>query len=271
MAPPPSAPCQPPIENHAFLSDCHSAALVDRHGSIDWWCVPRFDSPSVFGRLLDPDAGHWTLAPVGVFEVERSYVGDSLVLRSVFRTATGEVSVVDAAAVDPGARGHDLGLVSPHTLIRRVEGVQGSVLMEIEFRPRMEYGRTEPHLRPTPGGIVARGGPAQLTLTTSVELACTNGSANALFEVASGEIAEFRAVYEPTFGSRLPLATPRSRHSRTRSLRGTRGRTSTTATPASTRARSVAVHSSFRASRTGPPVRSSRRRQRRCPSGWAAT
>ena len=54
----------PDIGDYGFLSDCTSAALVDRTGSVDWWCVPRFDSPSVFGRLLDPEAGHWTLAPV---------------------------------------------------------------------------------------------------------------------------------------------------------------------------------------------------------------
>jgi GH15 family glucan-1,4-alpha-glucosidase len=180
--------------------------LVDRHGSVDWWCVPRFDSPSVFGRLLDPDAGHWTLAPVDEFEVERSYVGDSLVLRSVFRTAAGEVSVLDAAVLDPGARGHDLGLRSPHTLIRRVEGVRGSILMGTEFRPRMEYGRTEPHLRPIRGGVVARGGPSQLTLTTTVALACESGSAHALFELDAGVFAEFRAVYEPSFGALPPDA-----------------------------------------------------------------
>ncbi len=96
---------QPPIADYGFLSDCHSAALVDRGGSIDWWCVPRFDSPSVFGRLLDPDAGHWVIRPVGDFDHERGYVGDSLVLRSVFRTAEGELTLTDAAALHPRARG----------------------------------------------------------------------------------------------------------------------------------------------------------------------
>ncbi len=62
---------QPVIGDYGFLSDCASAALVDRDASIDWWCVPRFDSPSVFGRLLDPDAGHWTLHPTDSFESTR--------------------------------------------------------------------------------------------------------------------------------------------------------------------------------------------------------
>jgi len=191
---------QPPIADYGFLSDCHSAALVDRRGSVDWWCVPRFDSPSVFGRLLDPDAGHWTIRPVGDFEVERHYKGDSLVLHSVFRSAGGEMTLTDAAALHLGARGHDLGLQAPHTLIRRVQGVRGTVALEIDFAPRMEYGRTEPHFRPITGGVVARGGPAQLTLTSPIVLRCEDGSARARFEVGPGDEVEFRATYQPSFG-----------------------------------------------------------------------
>jgi len=174
--------------------------LIDRAGSVDWWCVPRFDSPSVFGRLLDPDAGHWLVRPVDRFEVERGYVGDTLVLRTVFRTAKGEVAVLDAAALDPGARGHDLGLRVPHALIRRVEGVSGSVEMETEFAPRMEYGRTEPHFRTDPAGVVARGGTARLTLTSPVALSCEGGVARGRFVVSAGETVDFRLDYEPSFG-----------------------------------------------------------------------
>ncbi len=76
------------IEDYGFLSDRHSAALIDRAGSVDWWCVPRFDSASVFGRLLGPDAGHWSLRPTAAFEVERQYVTDSLVLHTVSRPRT---------------------------------------------------------------------------------------------------------------------------------------------------------------------------------------
>ncbi len=195
---------QPPIADYGFLSDCHSAALVDRRGSIDWWCVPRFDSPSVFGRLLDPEAGHWVVRPVEEFDVEREYVEESLVLRTVFRTARGEVALTDAAALDPGARGHDLGLRSPHTLLRRVEGVRGTVTLEIDFAPRMEYGRTEPLLRPVADGVVARGGPAQLTLTSPVPLRCEHGSARAHFVVGAGEVREFQARFQASFGGPPP-------------------------------------------------------------------
>ncbi len=195
---------QPPIADYGFLSDCHSAALIDRRGSVDWWCVPRFDSSSVFGRLLDRDAGHWSIHPVGDFDVERDYVGDSLVLRSVVRTAGGELTLTDALALDPGARGHDLGLESPHTLLRRVDGVRGSVELEVDFAPRMEYGRTEPHMRPVATGVVARGGPAQLTLTSPVPLQCQHGSARARFVITPGEAMEFRASYRPSFDRAWP-------------------------------------------------------------------
>ena len=154
---------QPPIADYGFLSDCHSAALVDREGSIDWWCVPRFDSPSVLGKLLDPEAGHWALRPVEDFVSERQYVRDTLVLRTVFQSASGEVAVTDALALEHGARGHDIGLRSPHVLLRRVEGLAGAVQMSTELTPRMEYRRTEPYLSPVDGGVQARGGPVRLT------------------------------------------------------------------------------------------------------------
>jgi len=197
---------QPVIADHGFLSDCHSAALVDRCGSVDWWCVPRFDSPSVFGRLLDPAAGHWALRPVGRFTSERSYVGDTLVLRTVFRTATGAVSVTDALLLEPGARGHEIGRRSPHVLLRRVEGRQGTVRMGTDLAPRMEYGRTEPHLRHVPGGAEARGGPVTLTLSTGVPLRIEDGSVLGEFDVAAGEVVDLRLEYASTFAPAPDLA-----------------------------------------------------------------
>jgi GH15 family glucan-1,4-alpha-glucosidase len=191
---------QPAIADYGFLSDCHSAALVDRSGSVDWWCVPRFDSPSVLGRLLDPGAGHWALRPVGEFTSERSYLGDTLVLRTVFRTDSGVVTVTDALLLEPGAHGHEIGRRSPHVLLRRVEGQQGSVRMSTDLSPRMEYGRTEPHLRQIPGGAEARGGPVTLTLTTEVPLRIEDGAVLGEFDMASGEVLDLSLAYTPTFG-----------------------------------------------------------------------
>ncbi len=196
---------QPPIADYGFLSDCHSAALVDRSGSVDWWCVPRFDSPSVLGRLLDPQAGHWALRPVGAFATDREYVGDTLVLRTVFRTESGVVSVTDALGLEQGARGHDIGLRSPHVLLRRVEGVTGSVVMRSELAPRMEYGRTEPNLHLTEQAGVARGGPATLSLTASVGVSQSAGVLVSSFVVAAGDTVDFRLAYSATFGGGQPL------------------------------------------------------------------
>ncbi len=191
----------PGIADYGFLSDCHSAALVDRAGSIDWWCVPRFDSPSVLGRLLDPGAGHWSLRPAGAFTSERRYIADSLVLRTVFSTPGGDVAVTDALALATGARGHDIGLHSPHVLLRRVEGLSGVVSIRSQLVPRMEYGRTEPHLRTVDGGVQADGGPARLTCTGPVEFTCSDGRVSAVFPVAAGETVDLRLSYQPTYGS----------------------------------------------------------------------
>ena len=192
---------QPPIADYGFLSDCQSAALVDRAGSIDWWCVPRFDAPSVFARLLDPDAGYWSICPAGDFESTRGYLRGTLVLRTVFHTSEGDVAVTDAAALSPADRGHDIGLRVPHLLIRRVEGLSGSVAMATDFAPRMEYGRTEPHFTTNPAGVIAQGGPARLTLTSPMPLAVHDGTASARFAVAAGDVVELRLRYSPAFPS----------------------------------------------------------------------
>src|SRR5580704_4169997 len=97
-----------PIADYALLSDRHSAALVSRSGSIDWSCFPRFDSPSVFGRLLDDEAGHWSICPAADFGVTRRYIDMTMVLETTFTTATGSVTVVDALAFGANERGHDL-------------------------------------------------------------------------------------------------------------------------------------------------------------------
>ena len=185
------------IGGYGFLSDCHSAALVDRAGSVDWWCVPRFDSPSVFGRLLGADAGHWSLSPSAAFESTRHYVPDSLVLRTTFTTAGGEVTITDALGLELGARGHEIGLRSPHVLLRRVEGSKGAVELVTEFAPRMEYGLTVPNVLVSGEGVVARGGPVALALSGGVTLSPGPGCARARFTVHAAEQVDFRLIFTP--------------------------------------------------------------------------
>src|ERR671911_523769 len=103
-----------PVANYGLLADCNSAALVDRDGSIDWLCLPRYDSPALFARLLDPGAGHWSIRPVGLFRSTRRYLPGTLVIETTFTGETGTVRLLDALAFAAGARGHDLGLASPH-------------------------------------------------------------------------------------------------------------------------------------------------------------
>src|SRR5437667_2866984 len=116
-----------PIADYGLLADCNSAALVARDGSIDWLCVPRYDSESVFGRILDEAAGHWSIRPAGAFTSERRYLPGTLVVETTFTTDTGSVTLTDAMLFAEGQRLHDLGVDAPHELLRSVEGVSGSV------------------------------------------------------------------------------------------------------------------------------------------------
>src|SRR3712207_4221574 len=107
-----------PIADYGLLADCNTAALVDRAGSIDWLCLPRYDSGAIFARLLDPDAGHWSIRPAGEFSAERRYLPGTLVIETTFTTATGVVRLLDAMSFAPGQRHHDLGFDAPHELLR---------------------------------------------------------------------------------------------------------------------------------------------------------
>jgi GH15 family glucan-1,4-alpha-glucosidase len=184
------------IGDFAFISDCQSAALVGRDGSVDWYCPPRFDSPSVFARLLDDNGGHWSIRPTREFEVERSYVGETMVLRTEFRTENGRVALTDALALGSGERGHEIGLRVPHVLLRRIEGVEGEVEVEAEFAPRMEYGLTLPRVQPTDTGVLARGGPTELHLLSGRPLSVEDSEASARFTLRAGEAADFALLYE---------------------------------------------------------------------------
>src|SRR5919112_4697576 len=104
----PTAGASTPIGDYGLLADCNGSALVDRAGSIDWLCMPRYDSAAIFARLLDPDAGHWTIRPAGAFEAERRYIPGSLAIETTFTTDAGTVRLIDVIAAADGQRGHDL-------------------------------------------------------------------------------------------------------------------------------------------------------------------
>jgi GH15 family glucan-1,4-alpha-glucosidase len=175
-----------PIADYALLSDCNSAALVSRDGSVEWLCMPRFDSPSLFGRILDADAGHWTIRPVGAFEATRRYLPGSLVLETTFTTPSGTVRLTDALAFDPGQHGHDLGLNAPHELLRLVEGVTGSVDMRFELAPRPEYGLVRPLFRRTETGGRTFGA-SRIFVRTDLDVEIRDATMLATFTVRPGD------------------------------------------------------------------------------------
>jgi alpha,alpha-trehalase len=192
-----------PIGDHALLSDCHSAALVDRAGSVEWWCAPRFDSPSLFARLLDDRAGHFSVRPAAEARVRRRYADGSLVLSTTFETASGTVELTDALAMGEGVRGHDLGAGSPQALLRRAVCTRGVVELDVDFTPRFEYGLTSPVLQPAEGGLVARGGPATLRLSTTATLDVAGARARGRVMLAAGQAVGF-AVEHASSWSPLP-------------------------------------------------------------------
>ncbi len=197
-----------PIADYGLVSDCNTATLVARDGSIDWLCLPRFDAPAVFAGILDPDAGHWSIRPAGEFTSERRYADGSLVLETVFTTSTGSVRLRDALAFADGQRGHDIGMEAPHELLRSVEGVAGTIELELELAPRPEYGLVRPLFRMTDDGGRTFGGPNQVTIRAGVPTSVEDGTLRAVFTVSDGDSIGFSLRWIPPEAREVPEATP---------------------------------------------------------------
>ncbi len=157
----------PPIADYALIGDCHSAALVSRRGSIDWCCLPRFDSDSCFGRLLDwGSGGYFQISPAGRFSSRREYLEKSLVLVTTFRSGSGEARLIDFFAMRPGGRQRPR-----REIVRIVEGVRGTLRLNVRFVPRLDFGEVKPWVRPSSGGAyVAVGSNAGLLIFGDVPL-----------------------------------------------------------------------------------------------------
>jgi GH15 family glucan-1,4-alpha-glucosidase len=184
------------IEDYALIGDCHTAALVGRDGSIDWLCMPRFDSGACFAALLgEPKHGRWLIAPdrkVRPYKnratphVARRYRGDSLILETLFRTSTGSARVIDFMPM----RGAD------RSIVRIVEGVSGHVAMETELVIRFDYGVTIPWVnRIDSKTITAIAGPNLLCVRTPASLHGENMHSAARFTVKKGERVPFVLSY----------------------------------------------------------------------------
>jgi alpha,alpha-trehalase len=187
-----------PIADYALLSDCHSAALLSRAGSIDWLCFPRFDSPAVFARLLGKQAGHWSIHPAGEADISRRYIQGTMALETTFRTLSGTAVLVDAMALGAHERGHRLGFRSPGVVLRRILCERGSVDFEVDYAPRPEYGLVEPLLMPLRGGVSARGGADVLTLSAGVAMRIDASTAKSRFTLHQGERVCFALQHRTT-------------------------------------------------------------------------
>src|SRR3954451_6105818 len=191
----------PPIADYAFLSNCHTGALVAPDGSVDWLCVPAFDSPSAFGNLLDRGAGSFRLGPYGInVPTARTYVPGTHVLTTTWHTPGGWILVHDALTMGP-RKGPDT--VTPHTrppadddaehlLVRTVECLEGAVEIELVCEPAFDYGR-----EPAAWTLVddaghtaeASGAGRTVRLSTDLSIGIEGGSARARHVLAKGERA----------------------------------------------------------------------------------
>ncbi len=184
-----------PIEDYAIIGDSQTAALVGKDGSIDWLCLPRFDSAACFAKLLGDDSnGHWSIRPQGdVTAVRRRYRGHSLVLETDFETPTGVARLVDCMPVcDDRA-----------DIVRRVVGVSGRVDMAMEWVIRFDYGRIVPWVRNRShrediGALVAIAGPDAVCLRGNVTPRPKGMTHQAEFTVTAGETLDFSMTWFPS-------------------------------------------------------------------------
>jgi len=185
------------IEDYALIGDCQTAALVGRNGSIDWLCLPRFDSGACFAALLGrPEHGRWLVAPVApVRTVHRAYRGDTLVLDTTFETDEGTVTVTDAMPIR----------TAQPDLVRIVRGVRGRVRMRTELVVRFDYGSITPWVQREANGVAAVAGPDTVHVRTPVPLKGEGWTTVGDFEVSEGEQVPFVLSWHP---SHLPPPPP---------------------------------------------------------------
>ena len=209
-----------PIEDYAVLGDTGTAALVGRDGSVDWLCLPRFDSPACFTALLgDPGNGRWLIGPAGEHRCSRRYIGNSAALESTYTTETGTVRVVDIMPVGDNRA----------DIVRRIVGVEGTVRMQHEWIVRLGYGKIRPWVSRGKVGdqklITAVAGPDKLILRGPRLPRGRDGMHVDQFEISAGEEMTFSTTWSPRTG-RCRRCWSSTTGSGTRSRRARRGPTS---------------------------------------------
>jgi GH15 family glucan-1,4-alpha-glucosidase len=198
----------PPINDYALIGDCRSAGLVSREGSLDWLCLPRFDSPSIFAAVLDAEnGGRFLVRPIGELRTERRYLANTNVLETVFRTPTGTCVLRDLMSVS--SEGDKRAYLTPeHEVLRELEGLEGEVEVEILYDPRPNYGRLRPLLEERGAlGLRCEVGGTSLTLRSEMPLELTDGdrSARGTARIRSGEQTYLSLTYSMEAPAVVPL------------------------------------------------------------------
>src|SRR5215211_5811824 len=197
----------PPIEHYAIIGDCRSAGLISRDGSLDWLCLPRFDSPSIFAALLGAEnGGRFLVRPIGEFRTERRYLANTNVLETVFHTSTGACVLRDLMSVssEEDKRAY---LTPEHEVLRELEGLEGVVEVEILYDPRPDYGRIRPLLEQRGAfGLWCEIDGEALVLRSELPLELTDGDrcARGAARIRSGE----RKYLSLTYSTEAPAVVP---------------------------------------------------------------
>ena len=199
-----------PVDQHALLSDCGAAALVTSAGSVDWLCLPRFDNAPVLARVLDNEAGHFSIAPVGGgIASSRRYRPYGLVLETIWETADGALELTEAMMLGRREQGHELGRSSPGVLLRQVRCTRGAVTVQVEYAPRPEFGLVHPRLRAVPNAILAQGGATVLVLSTALEMELDKATASAEVILTEGQRLAFALEQASAWDAEPSPWTPR--------------------------------------------------------------
>src|ERR1700686_1587932 len=173
-----------------MIGDSHTAALVSKWGSIDWLCLPHFDSPACFAALLGTDEnGHWSISPVEpIRAIRRRYRDGTLILETEFETESGSATLIDCMMVRE----------EMPELLRVVVGTRGQIRMKLELVLRFDYGSGVPWVRRTDVGISAIAGPDMIRLRTGAPLRGENMKTVSEFTVAEGQKLSFNLTWYPS-------------------------------------------------------------------------
>jgi GH15 family glucan-1,4-alpha-glucosidase len=179
------------IEDYAIIGNCETSALVGRDGSIDWLCLPRFDSAASFAALLgNEENGRWKISPAEPTKITRQYRDRTLILETVFETETGKVVLIDCMSRREGTC----------DVVRRVKGLRGRVSMQMELKARFDYGISVPWVSRTDDGrIHFVVGPDRLMLQTNATIVDKDMSTQASFDISEGEEMDFALTWSLSF------------------------------------------------------------------------